>query len=84
LAKPAGPLTGDAKLQLKITAISVDNGNLRVVTSTRSFGPAIKGKNKVGRFMKGLVKRAAGQEHEVLLAERTACSFTLQRRLAIQ
>ena len=83
-AKPAGPLTGEAKLQLKITSVNAGNGNLAVVTSTRSFGPTIKGKNKVGKFMKGLVKRAAGQEHEVLLAEQSACSFTLERRLAIQ
>ena len=83
-AKPAGPLTGEAKLQLKVTSINVDNGNLPVVTSIRSFGPTIKGKNKVGKFMKGLVKRAAGQEREVLLAEQSACSFTLQRRLEVQ
>ncbi len=83
-AKPAGPLTGEAKLQLKITSVNAGNGNVSVATSTRSFGPTIKGKNKVGKFMKGLVKRAAGQEREVLLAEQSACSFTLQRRLEIQ
>jgi len=83
-AKPAGPLTGEAKLQLKITSVNAGSRNLSVVTSTRSFGPTIKGKNKVGKFMKGLVKRAAGQEREVLLAEQSAYSFTLQRRLEIQ
>ena len=82
--KPAGAIAGDAKLELKITSLHLDSENLNVVTSTRSFGPTVKGKNKVGRFMKGLVKRAAGQEHEVLLAEQTACSFTLEKRLRIQ
>ena len=82
--KPAGALAGEANLQLKITSVRLDQGNLTVVTSTRSFGPTIKGKNKVGRFMKGLVKRASGQEKEVLLAEQSQYSFTLQKRLEIQ
>lgn len=82
--RPAGSVTGLANLQLRITSIHLDNGSLAVATSTRSFGPTVKGKNKVGRFMKGLVKRVAGQEHEVLLAQQTDYSFTLERRLAIQ
>jgi len=82
--KPAGPLAGEANLQLRITSVRLDQGNLTLVTSTRSFGPTIKGKNKVGRFMKGLVKRASGQEKEVLLAEQSQYSFTLQKRLEIQ
>jgi len=82
-AKPAGPLTGEANLQLKITSVRLDNGSLSVATATRSFGPTIKGKNKVGKFMKGIVKRASGQEREVLLAEQSACTFTLQKRLEI-
>jgi len=83
-ARPAGALAGEANLQLKLTSVNVDNSNLRLATSVRSFGPKIKGKNKVGRFMKGLVKRASGEEKEVLLAEQSAYSFTLQRRLQVQ
>jgi len=83
-ARPAGALAGEANLQLKLTSVNVDNANLRLATSVRSFGPKIKGKNKVGRFMKGLVKRASGEEKEVLLAEQSAYSFTLQRRLQVQ
>lgn len=84
LARPAGAVAGEAILQLKVTAVNVNNANLPVVTSLRSFGPQIKGKNKVGKFMKGLVKRASGEEREVLLAQQSAYNFTLQRRLEIQ
>jgi hypothetical protein len=83
-AKPAGPVAGEANLQLKLTSVKLDNGSVSLATSVRSFGPKIKGKNKVGRFMKGLVKRAAGEEKEVLLAEQTTYSFSLQKRLEIQ
>jgi hypothetical protein len=83
-AKPAGALAGEAKLQLKLTSVSLDSGKLRLATLVRSFGPKIKGKNKVGKFMKGLVKRASGNEREVLLAQQSAYSFTLQQRLQIQ
>jgi hypothetical protein len=83
-ARPAGALAGEAHLQLKLISVSVDSGKLRLATSVRSFGPKIKGKNKVGKFMKGLVKRASGNEREVLLAQQTAYSFTLQQRLQIQ
>ncbi len=83
-AKPAGALAGEANLQLKLTSVKVDSGKLRLATSVRSFGPKIKGKNKVGKFMKGLVKRASGNEREVLLAQQSAYSFTLQQRLQIQ
>jgi hypothetical protein len=84
LARPAGAVAGEAILQLKVTGVNVNNANLTVVTSLRSFGPQIKGKNKVGKFMKGLVKRASGEEREVLLAQQSAYNFTLQRRLEIQ
>jgi hypothetical protein len=83
-ARPAGVLAGEANLQLKLTSVKVDSANLGLATSVRSFGPKIKGKNKVGRFMKGLVKRASGEEREVLLAEQSAYSFTLRGRLQIQ
>jgi hypothetical protein len=84
VARPAGALAGEANLQLKLTSLKLDNSSLRLATSVRSFGPKIKGKNKVGKFMKGLVKRASGNEREVLLAQQSAYSFTLQQRLEIQ
>lgn len=83
-ARPAGAVAGEANLQLKIISVNVNNANLALVAGVRSFGPQIKGKNKVGRFMKGLVKRASGEEREVFLPEQSACNFTLQRRLEIQ
>jgi hypothetical protein len=83
-AKHVGALAGDANLQLRLTSINVNNMDLAVVTSTRSFGSKIKGKNKVSRFMKGLLKRAVGREKEVVLDDQSVCSFTLQRRLRIQ
>jgi hypothetical protein len=64
-ARPAGALAGEANLQLKLTSVKLDNSSLHLATSVRSFGPQIKGKNKVGKFMKGLVKRASGNEREV-------------------
>jgi hypothetical protein len=83
-ARPAGALAGEANLQLKLISVKVDSGKLRLATSVRSFGPKIKGKNKVGKFMKGLVKRASGNEREVVLAQQSEYSFTLQQRLQIQ
>jgi hypothetical protein len=83
-ARPAGALAGEANLQLKLTSVHVDNASLGLATSVRSFGPPIKGKNKVGKFMKGLVKRASGEEREVLLAEQSAYGFTLRGGLQIQ
>jgi hypothetical protein len=84
IAKSVGQLAGEANLQLKLTSVNVNNSNLALATATRSFGPQIKGKNKVGKFMKGLFKRADGQEREVLLAEQSAYSFTLRQSLQIQ
>lgn len=84
VAKPVGKLEGEAKLELKITAIKVNNANLRVTAATRSFGSPIKGKNKVGKFFKGLAKRAEGDEREVVLAENSAYNFTLQKSLEVQ
>jgi hypothetical protein len=83
-AKPAGAVAGEANLQLKITSVHLDNGNLKLVSSIRSFGPPLKGKNKVGKFVKGLFKRASGEEKEVVLAENSSCSFTLEKNLRIQ
>jgi hypothetical protein len=83
-AKHVGALSGEPNLQIKLTSINVDDADLAVVTSVQSFGPKIKGKNKVGRFMKGLLKRAVGKEREVVLDDHSVCSFTLRRRLRIQ
>ena len=83
-ARPVGALAGEASLQLKLISVNVDNADLKVVTSVQSFGPIIKGKNKVGKFFKGLAKRSVGDEREVVLDDQTACSFTLRRSLQIQ
>jgi hypothetical protein len=83
-AKHAGALTGEPNLQLKLTSVNVSNADLMIATSTCSFGSKIKGKNKVSRFMKGLLKRAVGKEREVVLEDQSVCSFTLQRRLRIR
>ncbi len=83
-ARPVGALAGEASLQLKLTSVNVNDADLKVVTSVRSFGPIIKGKNKVGKFFKGLAKRSVGDEREVVLDDQTACSFTLRRSLQIQ
>ncbi len=82
-ARPIGVLAGEPTLQLRLTALNVNNTDLPVVTSTRSFGSRIKGKNKVGRLMKGLFKRAVGDEREVILDDQTAYSFTLGQPLQI-
>ncbi len=84
LAKHVGALTGEPNLQLKLTSVDVNNTDLPIVTSTRSFGSKIKGKNKVSRFMKGLLKRAVGKEKEVVVDDQSVCSFTLRRGVRIQ
>jgi hypothetical protein len=83
-ARPVGALHGEAELQLKLTSVKVNNTNVHVATSTQSFGPQIKGKSKVGKFFKGLAKRAEGDEREVVLAENSAYSFTLQKSLQLE
>ena len=103
-ARPAGTLVAAPNLQLKLTSVSVNNADLAVVTSIRSFGPAVKGKKKMGRFIKGLLKRAsigckftasseicedlirrtAGKEKEVLLADQSDYNFTLRQPLQIR
>src|SRR5579863_2357395 len=42
---------------------------LNIVLAVRGFGSPIKSKNKVGKFVKGLAKRAEGEEREVVLSE---------------
>jgi hypothetical protein len=82
-ARPVGALAGEAKLELKLTSLRVNNANVALVSSVRNFGFKIKGKSKVGRFMKGLVKRAVGDEREVVLDDQSAYSFTLGRSLQV-
>lgn len=83
-ARPAGPLTGEANLQLKVTSINVGDHEFDVLTSMQSFGPTVEGKTKFGRFMKGIGKRVDGNEHEVVLEAQTAYTFTLSRALQLQ
>jgi hypothetical protein len=83
-ARPVGALAGEASLQLKLISVNVNDADLAVSTSVRSFGPQIKGQNKVGKFFKGLAKRSVGDEREVVLDEQSAYSFTLRRALQIQ
>ncbi len=83
-ARSVGALAGEANLQLKLASVNVNGSDLRVLTATRSFGPNIKGKSKVGRFIKGVAKRALHEEREVLLAAQSSYSFTLRRPLQLQ
>jgi hypothetical protein len=83
-ARPAGLVAGEATLQLQITSVKVKNHELAVITSVRSFGPTMSGKNKVGRFFKGIGKRVDGEEREVLLDDQTAYTFDLSSPLEIR
>jgi hypothetical protein len=78
-----GSLHGEASLVLKLTSVNINNADQNVVTETRSFGPKIQGKSKVGKFFKGLAKRAEGDEKEVTLASDTSYTFTLKKALTI-
>jgi hypothetical protein len=84
LSRPVGPLVGEANLELKLTSLRFNNANLAVVSSVRSFGFQIRGKSKVSRFMKGLAKRAVGNEREVVLDDQSAVAFTLVRAIQVQ
>jgi hypothetical protein len=68
--RPGGALVAEPNVQLKLTSVSVNNADLAVVTSTRSFGPTARGKKKVGRLMKGLFKRG-----------KAGCQFTSNSEL---
>jgi len=83
LARPAGALAGEAKLELAVTSISIKKHDLDVSTDVQGFGPVLQGKNKFTRFMKGIAKRAGGNEHEVFLEEQTAYTFTLANPLHV-
>lgn len=58
-ARPSGALVAEPKLQIRLTSVSVKNADLAVVTSIRSFGPTVEGKKKVGRIIKGVIKRGS-------------------------
>lgn len=83
-ANPAGKFAGEAALDIRLTSVNVNNVDLPLTTSMRVFGSPIKEKNKVGKFMAGLAKRAEGDEREVVLAKESAYTFTLKQALEIQ
>ena len=83
-AKPAGHIAGEANLVLRLTSVNINNIDQTIVTSARSFGPQIKAKGKVKKFLGGLAKRAEGDEKEVDLAAQSAYTFTLKQALQIQ
>ena len=83
-AKPAGHLAGEAALILRLTSVNINNVDQTIVTPARSFGPKIKAKSKVKKFLGGLAKRAEGDEKEVDLAAQSAYMFTLKQELQIQ
>ncbi len=83
-AQPAGRLAGEATLVLRLNSVNINNVDQAIVTSARSFGPKIKAKGKVKKFLGGLAKRAEGDEREVDLAAQSAYTFTLKQDLQIQ
>lgn len=83
-ARPAGRLAGEANLVLRLTSVNINNIDQAIVTSARSFGPKIKAKGKVRKFLGGLAKRAEGDETEVDLAAQSAYTFTLRKDLQVQ
>jgi hypothetical protein len=83
-ANPAGKFAGEAALDLRLTSINVNSADHSLVTSIRTFGSPIKEKNKVGKVLIGLGRRASGDEREVVLASQSAYTFTLKQALEIQ
>jgi hypothetical protein len=83
-ARPAGRLAGEATLVLRLTSVNINNADQVIVTSARSFGPKIKAKGTVRKFLGGLAKRAEGDEREVDLPAQSAYAFTLKQDLQIQ
>jgi len=82
-ARPAGKVTGEANLVLRLTSINVNNTDQPIVTAARAFGAKIKAKGKVKKFFGGLAKRAAGDEREVVLPAQSAYTFTLKQALEV-
>jgi hypothetical protein len=83
-ARPIGPITGEPILELRLISVNVNNTDAPIVTAIRTFGPKIRGKNKVSRFVKGLYKRYEHQEQEVVLDDQSTYSFTLRQPLVIR
>jgi hypothetical protein len=83
-AHPYGKFAGEANLTLRLTSININNIDQTVVTSARSFGPKIKAQGKVHKFIGGLVKRAEGDEKDVVLAAQSDYTFSLKQPLEIQ
>lgn len=54
--RTAGAMLAEPNVQLKLTSVNINNADLALVTSTRSFGPTAKGKKKVGHFFKNLFR----------------------------
>jgi hypothetical protein len=84
LSRPVGPIWGEPALELRLVSINVNKTDLPVVTAIQTFGSRIKGKNKVTKFMKGLVKRHEHQEQEVVLNDQSSCSFTLRQPVRVR
>jgi hypothetical protein len=68
--RSGGAMLAEPNVQLKLTSVNVNNADLALVTSTRSFGPTAKGKKKVGHFFKSLFRH--GKE---------GCQFTSNSEL---
>lgn len=79
-----GKYAGEANLTLKLTLVNVNNTDQHIVTVPRSFGKPIQAKGKVKKFFGGLVKRAEGDEKEVVLPADSTYTFTLKKPLTIQ
>lgn len=83
-ARPVGPVAGEPTLELRVVSVNVNNSDIPVVTSIRSFGPKVKSQNKVSRFVIGVLKRYQHEEKEVVLDDQSAYSFTLRQPLQIR
>ncbi len=68
--RPGGALLAEPNVQLKLTSVNVNNADLALATSVRSFGPTVTGKKKVGRLIKGLFRRG-----------KAGCQFTSNSEL---
>jgi hypothetical protein len=83
-ARPVGAIAGEPTLELRVVCVNVNNADVPVVTSIRSFGPKTKGKNKLTRFIGGVLKRYQHEEKEIVLDEQSAYSFTLRQPLQLR
>jgi len=79
-----GKYAGEASLTLKLTSVNVNNTDQDIVTASRTFTKPIHAKGKVKKFLGGLVKRAEGEEKEMVLSADSTYTFTLKKPLTIQ